>query len=91
MQQLGWLSLLPDWVTALARVLLAAGIARAATPTHARAGGAAFAAFFLFAGLPFNDYWGWLAAPTWAIVCGHGAVALREFERHASGRDLSPS
>ena len=91
LRKLGWLSLLPDWVTALTLVALVAGITRSAAPAHARAGAAAFVGFFLIAGLPFNDYWGWLAAPIWAIVCGHGVVGLWESLRRASGRGLSIS
>ena len=83
--KLGWLMLLPGPCNAVVVVLLTAGIARATAPVHVRAGSAAFAGFFLVAGQPFNDYWGWLAAPTWAIACGHGAAAIAAAARFAAG------
>ena len=90
--KLGWLALLPGPFNAVAVVLLAAGIARAAAPVHVRTGSAAFAGFFLVAGQPFNDYWGWLAAPTWAMACGHGAAAVTEAVRIATGSPpIAPS
>jgi hypothetical protein len=74
--KLGWFALLPSWTSAIALGLLAAGLAAADTPRHIRAASAVFAGFFLIAGLPFNDYWGFLAAPVWAVTCGYGAGAV---------------
>jgi hypothetical protein len=56
--------------------LLAAGLAASETPRRLRAASAAFAILFLLAGLPFNDYWGFIAAPVWAITCGYGVSAI---------------
>jgi hypothetical protein len=85
--KLGWLALLPGQVDALALALLVAGIAHGGTPVHARAGSAAFVGFFLVAGQPFNDYWGWVAGPTWAVTCSHGIMAVRTAVHHVLGRD----
>ena len=74
--KLGWFALLPTWLSSIALTLLAAGLISPETPRHIRAGSAAFAGFFLVAGFPFNDYWGFLAAPVWAITCGYGAGAI---------------
>lgn len=67
-----WLLVLPAPLTALALVLIVAGIADARTPLHVRAAGAVYVLFFLAAGKPFNSYWGMMAWPTWALACGYG-------------------
>jgi hypothetical protein len=69
----GWLLLLPAPLTALALVLIIAGIADARAPLHVRTASAVYVVFFLVAGKPFNDYWGLMAGPTWALACGYGA------------------
>jgi hypothetical protein len=74
----GWLLLWPPWVTALALVLVAAGIFFAHTPVHARLAGGAYVAFFLVAGKPFDGYWGLLAWPSWALACGYGVELMRQ-------------
>jgi hypothetical protein len=91
LRQVGWLAIAPRGATVVALVLLAAALVRAGTPAHVRGTAAAFAAFFLVAGLPVNDYWGWMAAPVWAMAIGHGAVAVRDLAREASGRHLTAS
>ena len=67
-----WLRLLPAPLTALALVLIVAGIADARAPRHVRAASAVYVLFFLVAGKPFNSYWGLMAWPTWALACGYG-------------------
>ena len=70
--KLGWLVLLPESLAALAVVLIVGGIVNPRAPLHLRAASGAYAMFFLVAGLPFNGYWGWMAVPAWAMVCGYG-------------------
>lgn len=91
LRQAGWLAVAPRGATVVALVVIAAALVRPRTPAHVRGPSAAFAAFFLVAGLPVNDYWGWLAAPVWAMAIGHGAVAIGELVREASGRQLTAS
>jgi hypothetical protein len=74
--KLGWFALLPASTAVVAMALLAAGLAASETPRRLRAASAAFAILFLLAGLPFNDYWGFIAAPVWAITCGYGVSAI---------------
>ena len=49
---------------------LAAGLLSPGTPRHLRHQRDSTSLFFLVAGFPFNDYWGFIAAPIWAIACG---------------------
>lgn len=78
LQKLGWFALLPPPLSALALAILVAGLLAPETPRHLRVASASFAAFFLVAGFPFNDYWGFIAAPVWAITCGYGVGAIAE-------------
>jgi hypothetical protein len=76
--KVGWFAILPTWLSSVALALLAAGVLADETPRHFRVASAAFVMFFLIAGLPFNSYWGFLAAPVWAITCGYGVGAISE-------------
>ena len=73
-QALGGQADLPGAFNALVVLLLASGIACTTAPIHVRAASGVYAGFFLIVGKPFNGYWGWIAAPTWTIACGYGAV-----------------
>jgi hypothetical protein len=84
--KLGWFALLPSSFAAVALALLTAGLLAPDTPRHLRTASAVYAGFFLVAGFPFNDYWGFMAAPVWAITCGYGAGAVT-----AALKDLSAS
>ena len=76
LSKLGWFALLPSSMIAVALALLAAGLVAAQTPRHLRVASAGFAGLFLLAGFPFNDYWGFVAAPVWAMTCGYGVGAV---------------
>jgi hypothetical protein len=89
--KLGWLSLLPPWTSTIALGLLAAGLIADGTPRHARVGSVAFAGFFLAAGFPFNDYWGFLAAPVWAVTCGYGAGAIASALKDLTASSSAPA
>ena len=89
--KLGWFALLPSWTSAVALGFLAAGLIKAETPRHLRAASATFAGFFLIAGFPFNDYWGFLAAPVWAITCGYGAGAVAEAAATVTASSSAPA
>jgi len=79
----GWLLLLPLPLTALALVLIIAGIADARAPLHVRTASAVYVVFFLVAGKPFDHYWGLMAVATWALACGYGARMTGEAIRMA--------
>ncbi len=74
--KLGWFALLPTIFSTVALVLLTAALLSSQTPRPLRLGSALYVALFLVAGLPFNDYWGFEAAPIWAITCGYGLAAI---------------
>lgn len=71
-----WLLPSPPWATALALTAVIVGVATGATPSAARAGSAAYIAFFMLAGQSFNGYWGLLAWPAWAVASGFGVQAI---------------
>ena len=73
---MGWWLVFPAPLTTLALVLIVGGIANARAPLHVRAASATYAVFFLVAGKPFNDYWGMIAGPTWALACGYGVQTM---------------
>lgn len=88
--KLGWFALLPSPLSAVALALLAAGLLAADTPRHLRAASAVYVAFFLVAGFPFNDYWGFMAAPVWAITCGYGVGAIAAAVSSLSASSSAP-
>jgi hypothetical protein len=71
-----WLTGLPPQVAAVALMLIALGVANPRTPMFVRLTSATYAVFFLLAGQGFNQYWGLVAWPTWAIAAGYGADDL---------------
>jgi hypothetical protein len=89
--KLGWFALLPSSMAALATALLAAGLVAPGTPRRLRAASAAFAGLFLVAGFPFNDYWGFIAAPVWAITCGYGVGAIIDTVSGLSASSSAPA
>jgi hypothetical protein len=79
----GWLGLLPPWVAAPACVLLVASAFAPPGNTHVKAGVFVYLFFFAIAGQPFNQGWGLLAAPLWAVGYGVGALGLLTLIRQA--------
>jgi hypothetical protein len=71
-----WLSLAPDALVAVALVAIFAGVAARETPLHVRRGSAVYLVFFLIAGQSFNNYWGMVAWPLWAVASVYGALAV---------------
>ena len=78
--------LTPHVVLALAVVLLAASVLAAIGPPHLRATVIAYGLFFAVVGLPFNDYWGFLTAPSHAVALAYGTLAVRALVSTAVGR-----
>jgi hypothetical protein len=71
----GWLFVLP----LLTRVFLAVsvlGLAR--MPPRLAITLAVYAVLFLVVGQPFNTYWGFLAAPLWAVAAGYGVQRIAD-------------
>ena len=86
----GVLLLTPHVIVAAAVVLLAASVLAAIGPTHMRATVIAYGFFFAVVGLPFNDYWGFLTAPSYAVGFAYGTRAVRVLVGAAAGRSPHP-
>jgi hypothetical protein len=71
-----WLLLSPLWVTALALSVVTLAVFMEETPLHVRLATGLYVGFFLVAGLPFNNYWGLIAWPAWAVASGYGLQAV---------------
>lgn len=85
----GWFFVVdPAW-SAVALVLLTAGLMRVEAPAALRVAGAAFAVFFLVVGKPFDHYWGLVAGPMWSVCCAHGLRAVAEDLRGVTRRRLA--
>ena len=70
-----WQALLllsPQWTTAVAMTLVAVGVVAGRTPVHVRLTTVVYIGFFMLAGKSFDDYWGLVAWPTWALAFGYG-------------------
>ena len=82
----GWLYLLPPWVAAVGGVLLlSSGWAPIRAP-HIKTTTYAYLAFFFAVGQPFNQSWGILTAPVWAIGYGLGGLGVMRLVGEAKGR-----
>lgn len=72
----GWYDVLPVWTRAVGCMLLAASVWAADAPRQLRAMVAAYLIFFSVVGLPFNQYWGLVTAPAFALATGYGLLGL---------------
>jgi hypothetical protein len=79
----GWLYLMPTWVSAVACVLLVAAIWAPTRAEHVKATVATYLGVFAVVGQPFNQSWGLMTAPTWAIAYGLGVQGLVRLVRQA--------
>lgn len=82
----GWFAL--PGVAAIGLVLILAALWSRA-PLHLRATAVAYLAFFTVIGQNFNQNWGLVAAPTWALACGYGIDGVRRLARAAIQRQDS--
>jgi hypothetical protein len=82
----GWLGSAPHAVAVLYTAAGLASVASPRAPRHVTAPVVSYLALFAVAGQPFNDYWGWVAAPIWAFAAAHGWEGLRALLRQAGGR-----
>ena len=67
---------LPKWVTALAFVMLIAGLTSSQTPAYVRICTAVYLFTFAVAGQAFNGYWGWTPLVAYSLTMYHGALEL---------------
>jgi len=85
-----WLHFTPASVAALVLAVICAGIVNRKTPSMIKATALIYAIFFMIAGQAFNQYWGLMAWPVWAVTCGFGTGALRDWTRDVVSSDLHP-
>lgn len=72
----GWYDVLPLWSRAVGCVLLAASLWAVRAPQQLRAMVGAYLLFFSIVGQSFNQYWGLVTAPAFAIATGYGVAGL---------------
>ena len=75
----------PTWAIALTLLLIVAGCCARPAGAHVRLAAASYLVFFLAAGKGFDNYWGLIAWPTWALAVGYGADAAARFARGLIG------
>jgi hypothetical protein len=73
----------PHWVLAAAVTVLAASLWASTAPLHLRGVVIAYSVFFAVAGWPFNDYWGFVTAPTYALAFVYGIEGMRALSRRS--------
>ena len=78
----------PSWMVALALMLIVAGCCAPRAGLHVRWAAGCYLAFFLVAGKGFDNYWGLIAWPTWAVAAGYGLDQAGRFLREASGHGV---
>jgi hypothetical protein len=73
-----WVLMCPPWIPAASAILaaLAAAAIRRGTGSHLRGTILAYGAMFMAIGQPFNNYWGFVTAPIWALAVGYGLEAV---------------
>ena len=86
-----WLLLLPQWVTALYFVAALVGAAGWSSSAGERIGlgVAGYALAFAIVGQPFNQYWGSLTAPLFALAASAFPVIASDLWRAAFGRPVT--
>jgi len=72
----GWLVLAPMPLTVLALLIVVASICHAAVPVRVRATTAVYLVFFFVAGKSFDEYWGLIAWPSFALAFGAGVQTI---------------
>lgn len=74
----GWFTMWQPWLPAIGLVLTVAAIWARQAPTHLRLAVVAYLLFFAVVGQSFNQNWGLVAAPAWALACGYGIGSLKD-------------
>jgi hypothetical protein len=79
----GWFAASQPWGPSIGLVLVLAALWARAAPLHLRVCCVTYAGFFAVAGQPFNQNWGLVASPAWALACAYGIGGLRRLIRSA--------
>jgi len=78
-----WFYYLPPWAAAVGGVLLLASPWAPTRAPQVKAAALTYVALFLVVGQAFNQSWGLLTAPLWAVAYGLGAEAIVRLVREA--------
>jgi hypothetical protein len=81
----GWLYVLPTWVAAVAGTLLVSSLWAPIKALHIKAATITYMVVFMIVGQSFNQAWGLLTAPLWAIGYGLGLSGLFALLQEARG------
>jgi hypothetical protein len=73
----GWFAALPSWGVAIGCALIVAALWAPRASPQLRGAIIAYMTFFAVVGQPFNQNWGLVTAPAWALACGYGVAGLR--------------
>ncbi len=81
----------PQWA-ALALVAIVASILSSSSPVLMRWSAATYIGLFMTTGQSFNQYWGLLTWPMWALSIGYGLAAIADWVRALlGGRKRTPA
>jgi hypothetical protein len=72
----GWYDVLPIWSRAVGLVLLVASVWATKAPRQLQVMVAAYLLFFSIVGQSFNQYWGLVTGPAFALATGYGVAGL---------------
>jgi hypothetical protein len=86
-----WLLLAPAPLTAIAFVVVVAGVFSRKSDPIVAATTATYLAFFFAAGKSFDEYWGLIAWPVWSFAMGPGLEAIRDRTAVLLGGTSSPA
>lgn len=78
----GWFLVLPLWTAAVAVIVVLASLWSPADP-RLKAAVAIYLPLFCVVGQSFNDYWGLMTGPTWAVAAAFGVIGLDHLRRSA--------
>jgi hypothetical protein len=83
----GWFVALQPWGAAVGCVLIVASMWARKAPLHLRVTVVTYLALFSIVGQVFNQNWGLVTAPAWALACGYGVEGVRTLIVAARSRD----
>jgi hypothetical protein len=83
----GWFAASQPWGPSIGVALVLAALWARSAPLHLRVCCVTYVGFFAVVGQTFNQNWGLVASPAWALACAYGISGLRRLIR--SARDAS--
>jgi hypothetical protein len=81
----GWFAASQPWGPAIGLALVLSALWNRSAPLYLRVCSATYVGFFAAVGQTFNQNWGLVASPAWALACAYGIGGLRRLARSARG------